>query len=57
MNENNPFFNNLYNYSIGPFYIVDSYDETNELTSRRNITQLIYKGPNNQRSLTVYKNN
>ena len=57
MNENNPFFPKLKNYSIGPFYIVDSYDETKELSKRRNITQLIYKGPNNQRLLTVYKNN
>ncbi len=57
MHPQSPFFNELINgYIIGPFFIGDSYDESQELTSRRNITQLIYKGPNNRRLLTVYKN-
>lgn len=53
-NINNPFYSQLDDYQIGPFYIVDSYNE-NFLESRRNITQLLYSGPNNRRLLTVYK--
>ncbi len=49
-----PFFKELKDYQIGPFYVADLYDDT-FFGARRNITQLLYDGPNNRRLLTVYK--